>query len=168
MRIWPLVLLFSAGVVALCQSQTTTPVQTDAPDETPTTTEPPQSASLLEKPFWTASRERDCTKLPQSWRGSPLAQGKNLFQSHLDRKDTAQSWKVADIDRGMIMHPGKERIGELPAGTPIKQDQFPELVFQPIGVQKSKAGPLSAAWPELKVQPIPTTWPKFEVKPAKR
>jgi hypothetical protein len=155
MRIWPLVLLFSAGVVALCQSQTTTPVQTDAPDETPPTTEPPQSASLLGKPFWTAARERDYTKLPQSWHGSPLAQGKNLFQSHLNRQENAQRWNGARIDPGMIVRPGKERIGELPAGTPIKQDQFPELVFQPIGVQKSKAGPLLATLPGLKVQPIP-------------
>jgi hypothetical protein len=164
MRIVTLIVLLGAGAVALCQSQAAAQVKADAPEQTPPAAEPPQSAPFWSAPLWSAPGQRDFRKLPRNWRISPPTQGKALFPSHLDRKGTAQRWDAERIDPEMAVHPGKERIGTLPPGTPIQQNQFPKLVFQPIGLQSLKAKPLSTKWPELKVQPIPTEWPKFALR----
>jgi len=111
MRLFTLVLLFSAGAVALCQSP--------------------------------------ATALPD--------QGKNLFSARLPGVKTAAPWNGAQIDPGMIVHPPSTRIGALPPGVPIAQDQYPKLVLQPIQLQSPRAQPFSTTWLTLKVQRIPTT-----------
>ena len=157
MRLFTLVLLFSAGAAALCQSPATA-----LPDQpAPPAPAPPRTAPPREMPA-----PRDFSKFPRSWRAHPFTLGKNLFSARLPGVKTAERWSGTQIDPGMIVHPPSTRIGALPPGTPIAQDQFPKLVYQPIQLQGPRAQPFSKTWPALKVQRISTTWPNFTLLPV--
>jgi hypothetical protein len=143
MRLFTLVLLFSAGAVALCQS--------------PATALPDQPAPPSPAPPQNLPAPRDFSKFPRTWRANPFTLGKNLFSARLPGVKTAAPWNGAQIDPGMIVHPPSTRIGALPPGVPIAQDQYPKLVLQPIQLQSPRAQPFSTTWLTLKVQRIPTT-----------
>ena len=101
---------------------------------------------------WTWSEQKQQPSF--TWSPNLLPpQAKTLRGAKIDPKNTL---KDASIDPQMIHRPPSSSIGALAPATPILQQQYPGLVFQPINTAASALKPIPIAWDKLKVQKIPT------------
>lgn len=129
MRLTILAVFLWVGNTAFCQSTAPAPLIPDNLRQTLPAVTPPA---------------RDFSKLPPGWHMTdvaPLSPPKILLQQNVS---VARGWDDAQMDPKIIVHPPQSSIGVQPPGTPVAQNEYPNLKKLPI----ASAG--------LKPQAIPT------------
>ena len=149
MRLTILTLLLFTRIAAFSQSAAPTTISTDKLEHI--------TPSFMQQPI------RDFSKLPPGYR---ITNAAPLGTILLPRVEGVQRLDSAKIDPKMIIHPPQSSIGVQPPGTPVAQNEYPNLRMMPIESSSLKA--LPTQWPLLQVKAIPVQWPKCEVDPAHR